>query len=266
MAGSANNPRQAVMPQGAMQWNGPTGGAIPTNRTTLPVGSPTPVTPSPTAGNVNPAATNNIYSQAAQAYTGALGGTLASAAAPNVQQFMNPYTQEVINRTRSDLVSAQQQAMNQLGAQAQAAGAFGGSRHGVAEALTNQGFIDQLANTSAQLRQQGYGQALGAAQNLQQQRLAAAGQLGNLSQQGLNMGQSITQQQSQQGALQQAINQRLIDAARQQYLGFTGAPQQSIGLPLQAVGAANMGQQTQTQTMQPGLFNYLSAGLSLLPF
>ena len=233
------------------------GSANPMN-TTTPQATTVPAnTTAPTGGNV--------YNQAAQAYMGALGGTAASAAAPNVQQFMNPYTQDVINRTRGDIFTAQQQAMNQLGAQAQAAGAYGGSRHGVAEALTNQGFIDQLANTSAQLRQQGYGQALGAAQNLQQQRLAAAGQLGNLAQQGFGMGQSIAQQQAQQGALQQAINQRLIDAARQQYLGFTGAPQQSLGLPLQAVGAANMGQQTQTQTMQPGLFNYLTAGLSLIP-
>lgn len=220
------------------------------------------------AGSANPqnTTTPSVFNQASQAYTGALAGTAASAAAPNVQQFMNPYTQEVINRTRGDIATAQQQAMNQLGAQAQQAGAFGGSRHGVAEALTNQGFIDQLANTSAQLRQQGYGQALGAAQNLQQQRLAAAGQLGSLAQQGLGMGMNISQQQAQQGALQQAINQRLIDAARQQYAGFTGAPQASLSLPMQAVSAANMGQQTQTQSRQPGLFDYLSLGLSVVPF
>jgi len=58
----------------------------------------------------------------------------------------------------------------------------------------------------------------------------------------------------------------LIDAARQQYAGFTGAPNQSLQLPLTAVGAGNMGQGTTTgtSTMQPGLFDYLSLGATAL--
>jgi hypothetical protein len=78
------------------------------------------------------------------------------------------------------------------------------------------------------------------------------------------MGQSITQQQMQQGAMQQAINQALIDAGRSQYGGFTGAPGQSLNATLAALGGANMGQQTQTTTQQPGLFNYLALAASSL--
>ena len=54
------------------------------------------------------------------------------------------------------------------------------------------------------------------------------------------------------------MNQALIDAARNQFGGFAGAPQTSIGLPLQAVGAANMGQRTETQSYSPGLLQYLN--------
>lgn len=212
------------------------------------------------AGGSNPrnVAQPNVFNQAAGAYNTALQG-------PNIGQFMNPYTQEVINRTGADIGAAQQMAMNQLGAQATASRAFGGSRQGVAEAQTNAGFIKQLADTSANLRQQGFNTALGAAQNQQQM-------MSNLAGQGFGFGQALNQQQMQQGALQQGLVQSLIDAARGQYGGFTGAPQQALTLPLAAVGAANMGQQTTTgtttgnttQSMRPGLFNYLALGLGAL--
>jgi len=91
-------------------------------------------------------------------------------------------------------------------------------------------------------------------------RAGAAGQLAGLGQQMFGQGQDITRQQQEFGLRQQAINQALIDAARNQFGGFAGAPQTAIGLPLQAVGAANMGQNTQTQRYSPGLFDYLSLG------
>jgi hypothetical protein len=268
--------------------------------------------------------------------------------------YMNPYTQQVIENTARDIGSQQQRAMAQLGAQASAARAFGGSRQGVAEALTNQQFISQLADTAAQQRQQGFQTALQAGQfdigqmqaartlasqqqmqasSLNQQaaeaaanreqaarsgnmqaanqfavqqaqfeqqaaqanqaaenarsmaqaqmqqaanqtnfggqfqvagvRAGAAGQLAGLGQQMFGQGQDITRQQQEFGLRQQAMNQSLIDAARGQYGGFAGAPQTAIGLPLQAVGAANMGQQTQTQRYNPGLFDYLSLGAGI---
>lgn len=202
------------------------------------------------AQTATPQAGGNVFNQAAGAYNAALQG-------PNIAQFANPFQQQVINRTMGDIGAAQQMAQNQLGAQATAARAFGGSRQGVAEAQTNAGFAKQLADTSANLNMQGFNTALGAAQNQQQM-------LSQLAGQGFGFGQSLNQQQMQQGALQQGLMQSLIDAARGQYAGFTGAPQQALTLPLAALGASQMGQQTQTQTQKPGLFNYLSLGLGLL--
>jgi len=216
------------------------------------------------AGAANPATTaqpQNVFGQAAQAYQGALGGTAAAGMGmPQTQAFMNPYTQQVINSSMGDLERQRKMQTNQIGAQASAAGAYGGSRHGVAEALTNEAFARQGGQMAAQLRQQGYGQALGAAQQQQQLGLQAAGQLGNLAQMGYGFGTGITQQQQQYGQQQQALNQALIDAARGQYAGFTGAPAASLQLPMAAVGAGNMGQGTTTKTSQPGLFDYLTLG------
>ena len=205
------------------------------------------------AGNpamAQPAQQPGVFNQAAGAYNTALQG-------PNIGQFMNPFTQGVVNTTMQQLGGARQMAMNDIGAQATRAGAFGGSRHGVAEALSNQGFAQQAANTLANLNMQGFNTALGAAQNQQQMMSQLAGQ-------GFGFGQAINQQQMQQGSLQQGLMQSIIDAARGQYGGFTGAPMQSLQAPLAALGAANMGQNTQTQSQKPGLFNYLSLGLGLL--
>lgn len=279
------------------------------------------------------------------------GYTPSQVAAPTavggIGTYMNPYTSEVIERTGADIARQAQIAQNTLGAQATQAGAFGGSRHGVAEgtmlgdygrafgdiaaqqrqagfttalgaaqqdaaanlqaALANQaagaraaefgqqtGLQAQLANQQAALQSALANQAAGAraaefgqtaglqAQGMNQQaamqaalanqqadlhgaqfRLGAANQLSGLAGQGFGFGQQIGQQQMQQGMLQQALNQQLIDAARAQYGGFTGAPQQSLALPLAAVGQANMGQRSETKSQQPGLFDYLSLGASL---
>ena len=192
-----------------------------------------------------------------------------------------------------DIGQQQQQSLNQLGAQATQARAFGGSRHGIAEAETRKGYTQAAADAAAQMRQQGFNTALGAAQaqaaaqtaanqfgatagmNVQQQNFAnqlaalgarqgAASQLGGLANQAFQTGQTIQQQQAQQGLLQQGLQQALIDAARAQYAGYTGAPQAALGAPLAALGAAPVPQST-TQSQQPGLFNYLQLAAGL-PF
>lgn len=234
----------------------------------------------------------NIYQQSSNAYTQALQGTSAAGAyqpqnvqagtaAGGINTYMNPYTQQVIDTSMADLERQRQMQQNQLGAQASAAGAFGGSRQGIAEAETNRAFAQQGGQLAAQLRQQGFNTALGASQQDVANRmqaaisnqgaglqaanlgLSAANQLGNLSQQGFNMGQSIGNQQWQQGMFQQGLNQQLINDIRNQYNGFTGSPAAGLGTYLGGLGAANMGQQSQTTTGSAGLFDWISAGAKL---
>jgi hypothetical protein len=82
----------------------------------------------------------------------------------SIQQFMNPYENEVVQRSLADVgASLDTQRLRDRQA-ATAAKAFGGSRQGVAESLTNAAAIKQAADTAAQLRAQGYGQAAGLAQ------------------------------------------------------------------------------------------------------
>lgn len=208
-----------------------------------------------------PQAGFNVNQAAAGALQGALGGTQRAMQAPlQVGAYMNPYTQAVIERTQADIERQRQMAANQLGAQATAARAFGGSRQGVAEGVMAGEYGRMAGDIAAQQRQAGYTQAMDAAMRDRAARLGAASQLGSLGQQAFQTGQAITQAQERQGLMQQALQQTLIDAARQQYAGYTGAPQASLAAPLAALGVVP-NQSTTTQSRQPGLFDYLT-----LPF
>ena len=236
----------------------------------------------------------NINQMAAQGIRGAGLGT-ASGMGYNPQQvqagqlattsmtpYMNPYTTDVIKASEQDILRGAGMGLNTLGAQAQAARSFGGSRHGVAMGELGRGTLDQLAQSSAGLRQQGYQQAQQAAQSDianrmnadqfnvssglqgQQQRLGAAGQLADISNLGFGMGQTVTQNLATQGAQQQALQQALIDIAKQRYGQYTGHPVQGLGYATQALGAAPV-PETKTTTKQNGLFDYLTLGASVAP-
>jgi len=82
----------------------------------------------------------------------------------SIQQFMNPYENEVVQRALADVGGALDTRRLQDRQAATAARAFGGSRQGVVESLTNAAAIKQAADTAAQMRAAGYGQAAGLAQ------------------------------------------------------------------------------------------------------
>ena len=250
----------------------------------------------------------NPYAQAAAAQRQAIAGTQAGmgytpqqvqatsyqAADPTsmISGFQNPYESQVVQQSLQDIGEAQDIALNQLGAQARAANAFGGSRQGVAEAQTRLGYGKQAANTVGQLRQQGFNTALAAAQNqaaaqnaaaqfgaqagmtaqqlnqaagLQgaQQRLAAANQLGNLGQRSFGYGEAIQDRQMMQGALQRQQMQNLINQAQGSFGQITGAPTGLQNFLGGVYGAPNMaGSQT---SFRPGLFNYMQLGAQMMP-
>jgi len=213
-------------------------------------------------------------------------GTLAEA---DIGQYMSPYTQQVIERGQADIARQREQAMNRLGAQASAAGAFGGSRQGVAEGVTMGEYGRMAGDFAAQQREKAYQQALGAAQydigqqqqramqdasmrqqaalqqaNLQQQaalanqqaalsgagiQQAGAAGLGALGQQLFGQGMGVQQQIAQQAAFQRSLQQRLLDLQKQQFGQATGAPLSGLGAMSQIMAQTPISR-TQT-TSQP---------------
>ena len=222
----------------------------------------------------------NINSLAAQGIQGAgLGSaqgmayTPLSVGAPTQAQldpYMNPYTTSVIDASQADVLRGANIGLDQLGAQAQMAKAFGGSRHGVAMSEMGRGVGEIMGQQAAGLRQANFAQAQQAARQDQlanqgidlsgaQHRLGAANQLGNISNLGFGMGQTVNQNLQSQGAMQQALQQALIDAAQQEYEGYTGHPALGLGYVSSALGATpTPTSSTQTTTKKPGLFDYLT--------
>jgi hypothetical protein len=206
----------------------------------------------------------NPMQQASMAQQGALAGTAGAGtvAGTNLGAYQNPYTQQVIDASAADTLRNAQMGLNALGAQATKAGAFGGSRHGVAMGEMGRGVAQMLGQQAAGLRSQGFLNAQQMAQQDIQNRMNQAQQLANLGQQSFGYGQSIQQNLAQQGTAQQALQQALIDAAKGQFAGYQQAPVTGLGIMTQALGASPHGQ-TQTSQRQLGLMDYLTAGATI---
>jgi hypothetical protein len=195
--------------------------------------------------------------------TGQLGSQFMSA-------YQNPYEQQVVQGALGDIERQRRISQQAQQARASAARAFGGSRQAVAEALANEDYTRQAANTAAQLRQQGFttaaqlGQTDAArmlqaqlanqgvdvslaqanAQLLQNARLAnqsafaqgagirqgAIGQLGALGAQQQNLGMTGAQAVMNAQQQRQALAQARLDAARNLELERLGIRQSALGL------------------------------------
>ena len=195
-----------------------------------------------------PAALAGSTGYNAAQFGGASGGPAAQSSAAqanmgNISQYMNPYTSQVIDASMVDLEKARQNASQQIGQRAMAAKAFGGSRQGVADALSNSEFSDSAGRTIAQLRSQGFDTAA----NLMQQDVARQQQTGLSNQAAMNQ-----MNQFNAGNLQQAglSNQ----AARNQAGQFGASAMNQAGLSNQA--ATNLMAQFNAGNMQQaGLSN-----------
>lgn len=225
-------------------------GTAPATPPATPAQAPAP-TPNP-AFNVNQAAATGLQ--------GAMAGTQQAMGGPlNVGAYMNPYTQEVIDRTQNDIERQRLMALNNVGAQAERANAFGGSRQALVEGTTNAEYGRMAGDMAAQQRMAGYNTAMANAMADRTGRLGAASQLGSLANQAFNTGRTINQDMLQQGLLQQSLQQALLDSAATDMSNYANAPMNSLSAPLAALGAANMNQQTQTTTQNPGILGTLGA-------
>jgi hypothetical protein len=205
-------------------------------------------------------------------------------AGTDLSSYMNPYTQNVIGSGLQAIDLQRQQALNQAGDQAIKSGAFGGSRLGVQEGVTNAGSAMQAGNFASQLMAQNYSQAQAAAQSDIARNLAAqqANQQAGLQGAGLNLSAaqglgSLAGQQQQNflGGLTAAMTgqdlaqqqaQAQIAAQQQAYQEAQQFPLQQLQIPLQALGMTPYGQQTTSTGPGPqsnGLLTGLGAAASI---
>ena len=178
-----------------------------------------------------------------------------------MQQYMSPYIEDVVNRQQANLARNSQIASTQNAAQAAKAGAFGGSRFGVQEGMRQGELSRQQGDTAAQ----GYQNAFQNAQQAQQfranlglqgmqqglgalgiglqgygQGIQGAQALGQLGQTQFGQNKDIINALQSAGGQQQGLQQQYLQQQYQDYLNQKAYPQQQLanmsdmlrGLPL----------------------------------
>jgi len=173
--------------------------------------------------------------QAAQANRANIQNVSGQTGAQYMGAYQNPFENQVVQGALGDIEMARQRQGLSDRAAATAARAFGGSRQGVAEALTNEAALRNASSTAANLRSQGFTTAANLGQNDAARMLQA--QMANqgvdltleqantqLRQQGLLSNQGAVNQAAQFGA--GATNQaNLVNTAAQNQMAQYNASQ-----------------------------------------
>jgi len=198
------------------------------------------------------------FLQAAQAAQTAGLGTLGAGAqtvagadfGPGAgRAFMDPYQQAVTQEALKEIDRQQQIAENQLAGQAVKAGAFGGSRFGVAQSELARNAADLKSRRIFEDLSRNFQQAQAAARAANQQRLQAGQVFGQLGRATSGIGGAM----AGLGAQQQALQGRDVS----QLLGIGGLQQQQAQQQLD-VGTQNLA------AMQNAPFQQLSTGAGIL--
>jgi hypothetical protein len=204
----------------------------------------------------------------------------------NVQAYMNPYMQNVVERQQADAQRQSDIAMQAQNAQAARSGAFGGSGNQLMRMQAMGNLARQKGDIQAQGLQNAYQQAMGQfnqsqAQNLAGQQLNAqqqqfgAGlglqglQTANQSAQNLaNIGQTqygqnlgLLDVQNRFGAQQQTQTQNVLNNQYQDYLNAQNYPYKQLGFMSDMLRGLPLTQQSQTMYQQPPSMVSQVAGL-----
>ena len=212
-----------------------------------------------------------------------------SLAGTNLQPYMNPYTQDVINKTLPLMQQQNALSQNQAANQANSANAFGGSKQGVQQGVAQAQGAMNIGQMAAQLNQANFGQAQAAATgDISRQLQAAQGNqtanqanINSLIQAGSGLGALGSQAQTNQrqqfleqstaGAGEQAQAQNQIQANINQFNQAQQYPLNQLGILQSGLqetpyGSTTMGSSTgQTQqTTTPSLMADVTGGLQAL--
>ena len=179
----------------------------------------------------------------------------------DIGAYQSPFQEQVIETTLGDIQRRADIARQQAQAQAIGAGAFGGSRSAILEAESQRPFIEQMARTSAGLRQAGFEQAQRAAESDIAREMAGrqfqAGLLGRVgSEQAQRLGML-----GQIGEQQRLLQQQALQVPYQEFQRALAYGPQQLGLLQSGLpGQAPVSTATKRST---GLGDVIGTGLQL---
>jgi hypothetical protein len=216
-----------------------------------------------------------------------IGRSMGQFKGQGYENFMDPYTNEVINQSMRDINRAGAIEGMGLAAQAVGAGAFGGSRQGVQRSELSRNVMDTKARTSADLRSQGFSQAMdraGSAYEGQMGRIGSAGQaygqlgqglgslaggltsagtsMANMGQLGQTMATNDINMLYGMGQDQQAQRQKELDAQRQNQYQNMMQPYQQLGFYSDIFNSMPTASMQMYQQQQPNPYSQAS-GLAM---
>lgn len=203
-----------------------------------------------------------------------IGQAARPISAGQINHYMDPYTDQVVNATMANIRENNQAQQQQLQGNAALRGTLGGDRSAVMAAELGRQQDLATNQTVGNLRSQGYSQALNAAMAQQQAKMAGGYQIGALGQSQAGLGYAgqqndIAANQAYMGAAtqKQQNNQADLNATYSQYQQMMAYPYQqaqflaSIGIP---AASAMGGFQTQigqaNQTYTPPFWNLRTGG------
>ncbi len=217
-----------------------------------------------TGSNVNPALNNvsgtNIAAQQIGQQTASPQVQAQMMRNTSMTPYMNPYTDAVIKANEADILRGANMGLDMLGAQAQAAGGFGGSRHGVAMGEMGRGVAQQLAQSSAGLRQAGFQNA----QAMAGQDIANNfnSQMANQAGSQFDVNTNMQRQLANQGAGLQASQANQQNALQASLANQSAGMQGQLANQQNALQAQGMNQSAGMQGALANQGNALQAGLA----
>jgi len=206
----------------------------------------------------------------------------------NVQAYMSPYMQNVVERQQQDAERQSKIAGQAQDAQAARSGAFGGSGNYLMRGQAAGNLARQKGDIQAQGLQNAYQQAMGQfnqsqAQNLAGQQLNAqqqqygaglglqglqtagtmANNLANIGQTQYGQNLGLLDVQNKFGAQQQGQMQNQLNTEYQDFLNYQNYPYKQLGFMSDMIRGLPLTQQSQTMYAQPPSMIQQAAGLGI---
>ena len=189
-----------------------------------------------TAGNDNFSRANELLKQKG-------GGILGL----DRNNYMNPYITEVEEKSLGALEDARVQALMKNADKAISAGAFGGSRSAIIDAVTNAESIKDAGLLSAELRSEGFN-------NATQQMLADLNIFGDTAQQEIGLGNAAIDKRTKDfagllgiGQQEETKSQQILDDAKRRFDEAENYDLEQLNVLLSALGMSPYGKTESTE-------------------
>lgn len=223
-----------------------------------------PYTPYPTAERVAPLSQTEEAAIAATpgaagAYMPGLSAAFGTAAMGSrgigdvdFSQYMNPYTQNVVDIQKREALRDYGMMRPQMGFQASKQGAFGGARHGVVEAEAERNLGQRLGDIQQAGQERAFNAATGLFTNEAQRQLQAAPIFSNIGSQAQQLGLGGLDAILRSQAIPRGLEQQRRDIDFQEYMRGQGYGMNQLGTLSGLIRGVQPGGTTVTQGQVAG--------------